>query len=143
MTQSANGHQIPIQFEFRVPAIEVSQAPGRVLYSFAIDGKAVHSFATISRIRRADAQGLSGYQRPEVLKHIAEIRDYLESSSPMLPNAVVIAFDARVYFEPATTAPDDPGYLRTGALVIPIDPTASDEATPGFIVDGQQRIAAI
>src|SRR5262249_23494438 len=98
----------------------------------------------ISRIRRADVQGLSGYQRPEVLKHIAEIRGYLESSSPMLPNAVVIAFDARVYFEPATTtAPDGPGYLRTGALVIPIDPTASDEAKPGFIVDGQQRLAAI
>jgi DGQHR domain-containing protein len=143
MAQSTNGHQMPIQFELRVPAIEVSQAPGRMLYSFAIDGKAVHSFATISRIRRADALGLSGYQRPEVLKHIAEIRTYLESSSPMLPNAVVIAFDARVYFEPAPTASDGLGYLRMGTLVIPIDPTASDEAKPGFIVDGQQRLAAI
>src|SRR5262249_4576136 len=53
------------------------------------------------------------------------------------------AFDARVRFEPASPLSDGPGYLRTGALAIPVDPTASDEAKPGFIVDGQQRLAAI
>jgi len=129
-------------FELRVPAFEVTQGPGRVLYSFAVDGKTVHSFATVSRVRRAESRGLSGYQRPEVLKHIAEIRGYLESQSPMLPNAVVVAFDPRVRFEQGPAA-DGPDYLRVGTLVIPIDPTGSDEAKPGFIVDGQQRLAAI
>src|SRR6266581_3179656 len=140
--RSSNGSQMRMQFEFRVPAIEVTQSPGRVLYTFAIDGKAVHSFATISRIRRAEASGLSGYQRPEVLKHIAEIRNYLEGQSPMLPNSMVMAFDQRVKFEPGSPL-DGPDYLRPGILVIPVDPTAPDETKPGFIVDGQQRLAAI
>jgi DGQHR domain-containing protein len=78
--------------ELRVPAIEVRQSPGRLLYSFAVDGKQIPSFATISRIRRNGTE-LQGYQRPEVLSHIAEIRTYLESDSPMVPNAVVVAFD--------------------------------------------------
>src|SRR5262249_44888143 len=136
------GKQMPMQFEFRVPALEVTQTPGRVLYTFAIDGKAVHSFAAISRIRRADARALSGYQRPEVLKHIAEIRMYLEGESPMLPNSMVMAFDQRVRFEPGPT-PESPGYARPGTLLIPVDPAAPDDAKPGFIVDGQQRLAAI
>jgi DGQHR domain-containing protein len=131
-----------MQFEFRVPAIEVTQGPDRVLYTFAVDGKAVQSFATISRIRRQEARGLSGYQRPEVLKHISEIRTYLEGDRPMLPNSMVMAFDRRVRFE-AGPLGDGPGYLRPGTLVIPVDPTAADETKPGFIVDGQQRLAAI
>jgi hypothetical protein len=35
-----------------------------------------------------------------VLSHISEIRDYLESDNPMIPNAIVVAFDRRVRFEP-------------------------------------------
>jgi DGQHR domain-containing protein len=131
-----------MQFELKVPAIEVRQGTSRLLYSFAIDGKLVHSFATVSRVRRSDSQELTGYQRPEVLKHIAEIRGYLESPTPMLPNAVVVAFDSRVRFEPAMPS-GGPDYVRTGTLTIPVDPTTSDEAKPGFIVDGQQRLAAI
>jgi DGQHR domain-containing protein len=142
MNRSNSGNQMPIQFEFRVPALEVTQGPGRVLYTFAVDGKAVHSFATISRVRRAEARALSGYQRPEVLKHIAEIRAYLEGERPMLPNSMVMAFDQRVRFEPGQP-PESPGYVCPGTLVIPVDPTAPDEAKPGFIVDGQQRLAAI
>jgi DGQHR domain-containing protein len=142
MRLSSNGNHMPIKLELRVPAIEVTQGPGRVLFTFAIDGKEVHSFATISRIRRAEGMELSGYQRPEVLKHIAEIRTYLEGENPMLPNSVVIAFDQRVRFELGPSA-GGPEYLRPGTLVIPIDPTAPDEAKPGFIVDGQQRLAAI
>lgn len=143
MNRSNNGSQMAMQFELRVPAIEVTQGPGRVLYTFAIDGKAVPSFATISRIRRVEASGLFGYQRPEVLRHIAQIRTYLEGDSPMLPNSMVMAFDQRVRFEPGSSLPQEPGYVRPGILVIPVDPTASNEAKPGFIVDGQQRLAAI
>src|SRR5947208_9865388 len=85
--------------ELRIPALEVSQTPGRTLYSFAIDGKLIPGFATVSRIRR-NGTALEGYQRPEVLSHIAEIRAYLEGQSPMIPNALVIAFDSRVRFDP-------------------------------------------
>jgi DGQHR domain-containing protein len=128
-------------FELRVPAIEVTQAPGRRLYSFAVDGKLIPAFATVSRIWRKGIE-LQGYQRPEVLSHIAEIRKYLESESPMIPNAIVVAFDSRVRFEPGP-AMDGCSYARTGTLLIPVDRHLPDEEKPGFIVDGQQRLAAI
>lgn len=134
---------MPISSELRLPAIEVRQGSGRLLYSFAVDGKLVPSFATVSRIRRDDDKQINGYQRPEVLSHIAEIRDYIESDAPMIPNAVVIAFDKSVRFEPTTNATAGNGYTRVGTLVIPNDPGVALENKPGFIVDGQQRIAAI
>jgi hypothetical protein len=47
--------------ELRLPAVEVHQSPGRKLYSFAVDGKLVHRFATISRVNRQEDGGLHGY----------------------------------------------------------------------------------
>src|SRR5215210_3291155 len=129
--------------ELRVPAIEVRQGSEHLLYTFAVDGKLIPSFSTISRIHRNGNKQIEGYQRPEVLSHIAEIRNYLESEAPMIPNAVVIAFDSRVRFEPTPLVEGDSAYTRTGTLVIPIDAEVASEEKPGFIVDGQQRIAAI
>lgn len=44
---------------------------------------------------------MHGYQRPEVLTQVAAIRRYIETDdSPLLPDAIVIAFDERVRFEP-------------------------------------------
>ena len=56
------------------------QGPDRTLYSFAIDGKELPSFATVSRVHRDHNSEIRGYQRPEVLSHIASIRRYLEST---------------------------------------------------------------
>jgi DGQHR domain-containing protein len=128
--------------ELKLPAVEVHQSPGRKLYSFAVDGKLVHRFAAISRVNRQKDGELRGYQRPEVLSHIEEIRNYLESPSPMVPNAIVLAFDSRVRFEAAKgTSPSD--YSRPGFILIPMEEDLPDEHKPGFIVDGQQRLAAI
>lgn len=127
----------------RLPAIEIRQGPSRVLYSFAVDGKRLHEFATVSRIRRDEDHQLDGYQRPEVLSHIRQIRTYLESEDPLLPNAIVIAFDERVTFDPADVQPVGQGFTRMGDLVVPIDQQLADEAKPGWIVDGQQRCAAL
>src|SRR5215204_5308256 len=107
--------------ELRLPAIEVRQGPDHLLYTFAIDGKLIPSFSTISRIHRNGDKKIEGYQRPEVLSHIAEIRNYLESDAPMIPNAIVIAFDPRVRFEPNQDATSNTPYTRTGVLLIPID----------------------
>jgi DGQHR domain-containing protein len=128
---------------FRVPAIEIKQGPRRVLYSFAVDGKILPAFTTVSRVRREDGGGLFGYQRPEVLSHIGEIRRYLESPDPMVPNALVVAFDKRVRFDPFEDSEFDTDYSRAGTLVIPVDKAAPDTDKPGWIVDGQQRAAAI
>jgi DGQHR domain-containing protein len=130
------------QPELRLPALEVRQGEGRVLYSFAVDGKELPSFAAVSRIRRDGDADVEGYQRPEVLSHIASIRRYLESEAPMIPNALVVAFDKRVQFEPLPGAPSV-SYARPGMLIIPASADLADEDKPGWIVDGQQRSAAI
>ncbi|HEX4607652.1 MAG TPA: DGQHR domain-containing protein DpdB [Urbifossiella sp.] len=136
----------PALFEpdpLRLPALRMRQGRDRVLYAFAVDGKQVEEFATVSRIGRDGNRRIIGYQRPEVLSHIAEIRAYLESDNPMLPNAVVIAFDPTVRFVPLDTSKtraDAPA--ASGELVIPL-PANSDARKPGWIVDGQQRLAAI
>ncbi len=129
--------------ELKLPAIEVRQGPQHLLYTFAIDGKLIPSFSTISRIHRDGNKEIEGYQRPEVLSHIAEIRNYLDSDAPMIPNAIVIAFDSRVRFESNESTKGTTPYLRTGVLVIPVDEEIEPEDKSGFIVDGQQRIAAI
>ena len=129
--------------EMRLPALEVKQGSGRLLYSFAVDGKLIPTFATVSRIHRSESNQVDGYQRPEVLSHIAEIRHYLESEAPMIPNAVVIAFDTSVRFESSADSDTSSGYTRVGTLIIPNDSDVAVEDKPGFIVDGQQRIAAI
>src|SRR5437773_3552378 len=104
----------------KLPAIEVRQSPHRLLYSFALDGKLLSSFTTVSRISRGAQQEILGYQRPEVLSHIGEIREYIESGDPLIPNAIVVAFDSRVRFEPASAENKEVGYCRVGALSIPI-----------------------
>lgn len=126
--------------ELRLPALQVRQGPNRTLYSFAVDGKHLPRFSTVSRIHRDANTGVQGYQRPEVLSHISAIRKYLESEDPMIPNAIVIAFDKRVVFEPAGHGD---GHSQAGTLVIPLDPDWPDEDKPGWVVDGQQRCAAI
>ena len=127
-----------------LPAIEVLQGKNRKLYSFAVDGKLLHDFCTISRVSRHDGEGLNGYQRPEVVSHITQIRAYLESENPILPNAIVVAFNDKVKFKPSTgSGKAKTGYSRAGVLQIPIDEDIPEEDKPGWIVDGQQRTAAM
>src|SRR5580693_3856261 len=114
----------------RLPALEVRQGDGSTLYSFAVDGKQLPFFATISRIHRDDDSEIQGYQRPAVLSHISAIRRYIESDSPMLPNALVIAFDKRVQFEPLSGLPQA-NYARHGTIIIPIGKEDADEDKPG------------
>src|SRR5215467_9545272 len=122
----------------RFPALEIRQGSSRVLYSFAVDGKDVSSFATVSRIRRENQGEVCGYQRFEVLSHIAEIRKYLECSDPMIPNAIVVAFDERVRFEPSEESSSN-AFSRAGVLVVSVNEGVPDHEKPGWIVDGQQR----
>lgn len=124
--------------EFRFPALAFDQGDARTLYAFSVPGRDLSQFVTVSRIRRDDDTNVAGYQRPEVLSHIAEIRDYLKSDGALLPNAVVIAFDKRVRFEPQSG-----GSGPYGSLVIPVDMDGPVHERPGWMVDGQQRMAAL
>ncbi|WP_224246041.1 DGQHR domain-containing protein DpdB [Hyalangium gracile] len=129
--------------ELRLPALQVKQGPKRMLYVFSVDGKLVHRFSTISRVRRDEEGELRGYQRPEVLSHIDEIKRFIEGPSPMIPNAVVLAFNSSVHFDPAGSEFHPEGYSRPGTLRIPFEEDMLDEDKPAFVVDGQQRLAAV
>lgn len=124
-----------------VPALAICQPSGRRLYSFAVDGKQLPCFAAISRVRRTKEHELAGYQRAESIAHINTIRRYLETEEVLLPNALVVAFDSRVKFKRHGKA--DPSGVEMGQLVIPIQEGQLDHEKPGWIVDGQQRSAAI
>lgn len=131
---STNGSRV-----LEVPAVEFRQGVSKRLYSFALDGKLLPQIAVVSRIQRDSEDQVAGYQRPEVNRHIRAIRDYIESEDPMIPNALVIAFDSRVIFRPTKGGTSDVDYARIGTLSIPLDAMHP----PGFIVDGQQRTAAV
>jgi DGQHR domain-containing protein len=124
--------------ELRLPALAFRQWGGRVLYSVVCKGRRLPEFITISRIQRNGAAEVAGYQRPEVLKHIAEIREYLQTEAAMLPNALVVAFDERVRFE----SQGGTGADRHGELIVPVG-DVPDHEKPGWVVDGQQRMAAL
>jgi DGQHR domain-containing protein len=130
------------RYELRFPALEIQQSDGATLYAFAADGKQIPLFSAVSRVGRDTESSITGYQRPEVVAHIAAIRQYLESGQPMIPNSIVIAFDERVQFVPAR-AKSPTVYSRPGTLIIPVDERHTDAEKPGWIVDGQQRTAAI
>jgi DGQHR domain-containing protein len=135
---SASGaKEIPMEQALRLPALEVSQG-GHTLFCFAVDGKRLDQFAAVSRIRRDGQGALLGYQRPEILRHIGQIRQYLETAGALLPNALVVAFDRRVRFSPSSQGD---GYSRAGELTIPLGGT--EEEKVGWLVDGQQRAAAL
>ncbi len=127
-----------------VPAIEFLQGKGRKhrMFCFVVDGKRISEFASVSRIRRGEDDSLIGYQRPEVMNHVREIRRYLDDAdSPMIPNAIVVSFTDGVSFSPKSGTRGDAGGL-VGELNISVNAgDASDR--PGWIVDGQQRTAAI
>jgi DGQHR domain-containing protein len=124
----------------RLPALEIHQGPNRYLYSFAVDGKRLPEITTVSRVHRHEEGTLAGYQRPEVLAHVKAIRRYLESPDALMLNALVVAFDPRVVFQPADGVHGDEA-CRVGYLDIPLVGDSDDK--PGWIVDGQQRSAAI
>lgn len=126
--------------ELRVPALRIRQG-NKSVYLFGVDGKLLPTFAAISRIHRDELE-LMGYQRPEVTSHVRAIRRYLESEGSFIPNAIVLAFDDRVVFE-ASTEPTSTDYSLPGTLIIPLDANGGEQDKAAWVVDGQQRTAAI
>lgn len=126
--------------ELRVPALRIRQGEATYIHQFGVDGKLLERFTSVSRIRRTSEQAVAGYQRPEALAHIASIRRYIETPGALLPNSLVIAFNQTVRFEPSA---DEVDGVCHGWLTIPIDDSCPAHLRPGFIVDGQQRAAAI
>lgn len=118
-------------------ALRIRQPSGREVFAFSAHAEDLLAVATVPRIRRNSKLTLEGYQRPEVAGHIAEIRRYLESDDAVLANAIVVAFDTSVRFELVASTPAG----DFGTLIV--DTPSEGEQPPGFVVDGQQRLAAI
>ena len=116
----------PARYELRLPALAIRQNPRRTLYSFAVDGKKLPLFAAVSRVKRDAEHQLAGYQRAESIEHIRTIRRYLETADAVLPNALVVAFDSRVRFEPVE--PITSGETDLGHLIVPVDESETDDA---------------
>jgi DGQHR domain-containing protein len=111
------------------------------LYVFGIEGRLVHEIAAVDEARRTDVGDLAGYQRSRVESHIREILDYLEHPKALLPNGIVVAFGDDVTFEPlAGSVRSEWGTI--GTLTIPTSKGGRGYRA-GWIVDGQQRAAAL
>jgi DGQHR domain-containing protein len=118
----------------RVPCIKTRQNNENNIFSFVANGKDISKFASISRIKRENMK-LVGYQRPEIEEHINDIKSYLERRDAMLLNSLVIAFNKKLNFIENGICP----HGTLGTLEIPV----GGEEKVGWIVDGQQRAAAL
>jgi DGQHR domain-containing protein len=107
------------------PAITPHQGTAGRVVCFSATAHQVATIARVERIARDQNGKLTGFQRPQIASHIREIRDYLARAEAILPNAIVLAFDAGVEIR------------SDGSFVVDIS-----DGPPGWVVDGQQRLTA-
>lgn len=119
---------MPKTITFR--AIAARQSPRHQVFTFAARAEEIFQIARIERAGRSEQGELFGFQRPQVSRHILEIRDYLRKDDAVLPNSVVLAFVDGVIVKD----------LGRGLSEIEI---TIEETPPGLIVDGQQRLTAL
>lgn len=116
---------------FTYQAILPKQTTKLTVFAFCAKAKDILQFAQIDRIGREEDGTLRGFQRPQVSRHIDEIRSYLSKDDAVLPNSVVVAFTSGVTIQNNNNE-------KTANITI-----ANDESTRGFVVDGQQRLSAL
>jgi DGQHR domain-containing protein len=100
------------------------------VFVFKARASDVLRIAEIDRAGRTKDGAVKGFQRPQIASHIARIKDYLSRSDAVLPNAITVAFLSGLRVDT-----DNHGIAK---LVIDIS-----RGAPGFVVDGQQRLAAL
>src|ERR1051326_105778 len=66
-------------------ALRVLQDEAHPLYVFCLTGEELLALAEISRISRDNSGKLSGYQRPEVKRHVQDIANYLNGDKVVFP----------------------------------------------------------
>lgn len=116
---------------YKYNAIVPRQGTAQKVFGICCRASEVLQFAEIDRIGRKADGTLSGFQRSQVQSHIQEIRQYLQRSDAILPNAVVVAFTGNVGVREVE------GGLASVEISVPLD------SKPGFVVDGQQRLTAL
>lgn len=114
----------------RFEALVAEQSNSHQVMMIKASAQQIQQIAVIERLGRDDGGNTVGFQRPQVSGHISEIRNYLETSDAVLPNALVLAF-----VEGAKIVKTE-----SGKVELEIDVS---KHKPGFVVDGQQRLTAL
>jgi DGQHR domain-containing protein len=116
---------------FKYNAISPKQGNQHKVFGICCRASDVLKFAEIDRIGREQNGTLRGFQRSQVQSHIVEIKEYLQRSDAILPNAIVVAFTSNVNIKK----------VEGGLAAIEISVPANRK--PGLVVDGQQRLTAL
>jgi DGQHR domain-containing protein len=111
------------------------------LFLFSLTAEEIANVSDISRLSRRSNGKLLGYQRAEVRRHIQDIVAYLNSEDILFPNSLIIAFSGQVRFRAIRSNGSGHTFQTAGVLRIPL--SIDSEQKPGWIVDGQQRLAAL
>jgi DGQHR domain-containing protein len=122
-------------------ALRLEQNRKYPLYLLSLTASELLAVAEVARLSRSAEGKLLGYQRGEVRRHIQDIVAYLDSDDILFPNSIIIAFGTQVTFKPLEVAVDSDDAAVAGTLAIPVHRQGEQKA--GWIVDGQQRTAAL
>jgi DGQHR domain-containing protein len=118
-----------------------SRQAGIPIYTFFLPGAKVLEIADICRLSRG-ADGLDGFQRDAIQKHINAMVDYLSSGEVLFPNAILLALSPRASFV-RSRGPSPEGLIEVGEAGVLKLPQPSDGSRCAWIVDGQQRSSAL
>lgn len=123
-----------------IRALRTHQA-GVPIYTFFLPGSKVLEIADVCRMERSTS-GLEGFQRAPIQRHISSMVDYLNSGSVLFPNAILLALSPRSSFT-RSRGPAPDGLIHSGDAGVLKLPSLSDGSKCAWIVDGQQRSAAL
>jgi len=113
-------------------ALTPEQSPNAQVAFFVATAQQIDQIASIQRLSRDEEGVATGFQRPQIAKHIREIGDYLARPDAILANPIVVGFTA------GNGAKIKKGKDGSMQLVVDIS-----KGVPGQIVDGQQRFSAL
>lgn len=111
------------------------------VYTFFLPGAKVLEIADIHRLSRT-RDGLDGFQREAIQRHINGMVEYLDSGSVLFPNAILLALSPRASFV-RSRGPTPSGLIGAGEAGLLKLPSPSDGSKCAWIVDGQQRSTAL
>src|SRR3546814_16247265 len=114
---------------------------GAPVYAFFLPSAKVLEIADICRLERTK-EGLEGFQRNAIQKHITAMVEYLNSGDVLFPNAILLALSPRATFARSRgptpfglTPSGDSGFLRL--------PRLRHGSKRAWIVDGQDWKRAV
>lgn len=123
-----------------IRALRSSQA-GVPIYTFFLPGAQVLEVADICRMSRTK-EGLDGFQREAIQRHISGMVEYLNSGNVLFPNAILLALSPRAMFT-RSRGPVPEGLIQSGEAGVLKLPVLRSGGKCAWVVDGQQRSMAL